>query len=521
MAAGSILDLTQRQNATFSGTFTGSGSGIVQISGGTITIGAAGATFDFPSGLFQWIGGALSTPPGATLNLDGVVVLAGSSYEDLSGGGTVNIGGTVDQTGTGSLRLDGSATTATTLNIPSGSNFNFEADSGIVKGSGPGGIVNNMGTITKSAGVNTSTISAGFNNLGGTLDIRSGTLTLAPAGGASNGGTFIVASGAALDLTGGQTVDYAGTYSGSGSGQVELNSGTLVVVGGSAGAAFDFPTGLFRWSGGTINTNNSTLTIAAGKSIDLTGFSGETLDGGGTLAVSGTIHQSGVGNLTIGGGTTLNIAKGGTYDFQNDSGIAAGSSPGGIVVNAGTITKTVGTNVSTISTMLNNTARVEVTTGTMDITGAVSQVNGTTLEAGTWQVVSSATVASTLSFASPAKLSSIGPGAVVSLAGPNSTFTNLADITSNAGSLAITQGQGFTTSGSFTNSGSLTLGVADTFNVSGSYTQTPSGTLVISIDGRPRQRPVRRPGVKRHGDPGRDPHRESAHVVQAHRRGQL
>jgi hypothetical protein len=485
VAAGSILDLTQGQDATFTGTYTGSGSGIVQFSGGTITIGASGATFNFPAGLFQWIGGTLSTPAGTTLTLDGVVVLAASTYEDLAGGGTVDIGGTFEQMGAGSLRLDGTGTTSTTLDIPVGSNYDFKADSGIVQGGGAGGIVNNMGTITKSAGVNTSTISASFNNLGGTLDVQSGTLTLAPAGGASNGGTFIVASGAALDLTGGQTVDYAGTYSGSGSGQVELNNGTFDVVGGSAGASLNFPSGLFRWSGGTIDTNNSMLTIAAAKEIDLSGFGGETLDGGGTLAVSGTIDQTGVGNLTIGGGTTLSIAKQGTYNIQNDSGIAAGFGPGGIVVNQGTITKTAGTGVFTISTALDNTAKVNVSTRTVDVTGAVSQVNGTTLAAGTWQVVSSATVVSTLSFASPANLSQIGPGATVSLSGPNAAFTNLAGITSNAGNLAITQGLVFTTSGSFTNSGILTLGVADTFDVSGNYTQTPGGTLTISINGRP------------------------------------
>ena len=98
-----------------------------------------------------------------------------------------------------------------------------------------------------------------------------------------------------------------------------------MVVGGSAGATFSFPAGLFQWSGGTINTNNSTLTIAGGKSIALTGFSGESLNGGGTLTVSGTINQTGVGNLFIGGGTTLSIPKGGSYNLQSDSGIAAGT----------------------------------------------------------------------------------------------------------------------------------------------------------------------------------------------------
>jgi hypothetical protein len=483
VAAGSVLNLTQGQNATFTGTYTGSGAGTVQLTGGTITIGSAGATFNFPAGLFQWTGGARSTPTGASLNLDGVVSLAGSSYEDLSGGGIVNVGGMIEQTGGGSLRLDGLSTTSTTLNIPAGSTYIFQGDSGIVQGFGAGGSVNNMGTITKSAGVGTSTISSGFNNLGGTLNVQSGTLTLAPAGGANNGGTFTVASGAALDLTGGQTVVYAGTYAGSGSGQVQLNSGTLAVACGSGGATFRVPNGVFRWSGGTINTNNSTLTIAHGKSIELTGFGGETLDGGGTLSVYGTVDQSGVGNLSIGGGTTLRIGKGGTYDLENDSGIVAGFGLGGIVVNAGTLTKTVGTNISTISTPLDNMERVVVMTGTLDVTGAVSQVSGTTLAAGTWDADSSVSVASTLTFANPANLTAIGPGATVALAGPNAAFTNLASLASNAGSLSLTQGAAFTTSGSFTNSGTFTLGAGDSLSVNGIFAQTASGTIDISIAG--------------------------------------
>ena len=483
VAAGSILDLTQGQNATFTGSYTGSGQGIVQLSGGTITIGSAGATFNFPAGVFQWTGGTLSTPPGATLNLNGTVALVGSSGEVLSGGGTVIIGGTINQTGTGNLYIGGSGTTATTVNIPKGSTYNFAADSGIAQGGGGGGILNNAGTITKSTGVNTSTISSSFSNQGGTLNVQSGTLTLAPVGGASSGGTFNVASGAALNLTGGQTVNYAGNYTGSGAGQVELLSGTLVVVGGSAGATFSFPAGLFQWSGGTINTNNSTLTIASGKSIALTGFSGESLNGGGTLTVSGTINQSGVGNLFIGGGTTLFIPKGGSYNLQNDSGIAAGASPGGIVVNAGSLSKTVGTNVSTISTLLNNTGTVAVGTGTLNITGAVSQVTGTTLAAGTWNVSSTSTVQSTLTFASPPLLTTIGVGASVTLSGPHSSFTNLAGLNANAGSFSLTGGLGFTTAGSLTNSGTITLAASDVLAVAGSYTQTATGTLSDTIAG--------------------------------------
>jgi hypothetical protein len=321
--------------------------------------------------------------------------------------------------------------------------------------------------------------------LGAALNVQSGTLTLAPAGGASTGGTFTVASSAALDLTGGQTVAYAGTYTGSGDGQVQLNSGTLQVVGGSGGATFSFPNGLFRWNGGTINTNDSTLTIAAGHSIQVTGFTGEVLTGGGSLAVSGMVSDTGVGNLRIDDGTTLCIAKTGTFNLQTDAGIQQGSGAGGLVLNAGTLEKTVGTNVSAISTLLNNPGTVEVDTGTLDVTGAVSQVTGTTLEAGTWRVSSTPTVQSTLTFASPPSLTAIGPGATVELIGPNSVFTNLAGISTNAGSFSLTSGQRFTTPGGFTNSGTLSIGSASSLHVAGGFAETQAAKLCIAIAGTP------------------------------------
>ena len=151
------------------------------------------------------------------------------------------------------------------------------------------------------------------------------------------------------------------------------------------------------------------------KSIEVNGFAGEVLTGGSTLQGSGTINDSGVGNIRIDDGTTLSIAKGGTFDLQTDAGIQQGYGAGGLVLSAGMLEKTVGTNVSTISTPLNNTGSVAVTTGVLDITGAVEQVTGTTLEAGIWSVTSTATVQSTLEFASPASLSAIGLGATVTL----------------------------------------------------------------------------------------------------------
>ncbi len=110
-------------------------------------------------------------------------------------------------------------------------------------------------------------------------------------------------------------------------------------------------------------------------------------------------------------------------------------------------------------------------------------MTGSTLEAGTWQVSGTPTVQSTLTFASPAVLSAIGVGASVSLNRPNTAFTNLSGITTNAGSLSLAGGQGFTTAGAFTNSGTITLGPGDVLGVTGAFTQTSTGALDLTIAG--------------------------------------
>ena len=75
---------------------------------------------------------------------------------------------------------------------------------------------------------------------------------------------FQLANGAVIDLTGGGSNNLSGTYTSTGQGTIELNNGTLNV--GTAGATFDFPAGVFQWTGGTITgggglLNNGVITI--------------------------------------------------------------------------------------------------------------------------------------------------------------------------------------------------------------------------------------------------------------------
>ena len=91
-------------------------------------------------------------------------------------------------------------------------------------------------------------MSPAFNNQGGTVEVDSGTLSL-NGGGSSSNGLFNVAAGAVLDLTGGNSPTWAGEITGSGSGEVVLDAGTLFAV---PTLTLAFTNQLFQWDGGIL-----------------------------------------------------------------------------------------------------------------------------------------------------------------------------------------------------------------------------------------------------------------------------
>jgi hypothetical protein len=458
-AAGATLQLAVNQYAepafTETGTFTATGAGAVSLNGGAFAASGSAVTLSSPTGTFQWVG-KVTVPVNDTLNFTGSMNLTDSSNETLDGGGTFINKGTITQSGNGNLVIaTGPNSAITTLDNAAGASYAFVADSGILNASWyPTGLLINAGTISKTAGVATSPITAGFDNIGGTLTVQTGTLQLQPIDGASTGGKLNVSAGAVLDLTGGTTVDYSGTYTGTGTGHVLLAGGALQATGGSGGAIFSLPAGMFQWDGGTIDTN---LTKVKVSNLTLSGVNvTENLKGGGTLYLSGSNKDLSSGNtLSIASGTELNNQTGSTLDLQADANLSGG----GAVTNAGTLKKSKGTSNSTISTFLDNTGKIQVYSGSLSLTGTVNQLSNNTLMAGSWQVYSTATVPATLTIAS-GNFTTIGQVASITLSGPKASFTNLAGVTTNQGSLSL-------------------LGC--TLTVNGGFTQTSTGTLTIQV----------------------------------------
>jgi len=84
-----ILDLSGGNNPLYyTGTYTGSGAGRVELSSGTLDARSdGGITFDFADGLFHWTGGNIQSdnPGGDAFTNEGVITLSGNAAKTLVG----------------------------------------------------------------------------------------------------------------------------------------------------------------------------------------------------------------------------------------------------------------------------------------------------------------------------------------------------------------------------------------------------------------------------------------------------
>src|ERR1017187_4833207 len=345
VAAGAVLNLTGGSGPTWSGRLTGSGSGTVALTNGSITANPS-LTLDFTNSLFQWDGGTLQ----GIITNRGIVTLSSTNSSLLTGANTIFYNqATVQQTGSGSFLVGGYNQNVYFNNEP-GAIYQFATDN-VIGNSYPGNssaVFSNQGLVWKSGGTNTSAIGASFNNQGGVVQVDSGNLTLY-GGGTSSNGVFNVAAGAVLDLTGGSAPTWSGEMTGSGSGQVWLHSGTLFP---SPALVVACPPNLLQWNGAILQgniTNTGTVTIA--------GTNVSTLTGGNTTFVNeGTVIQSSSANPvwgTFSGNVYFNNEPGAIYDFTSNSSIGFGNNAYGQgsdsapFSNFGLVRKSGGTNTPT------------------------------------------------------------------------------------------------------------------------------------------------------------------------------
>jgi fibronectin-binding autotransporter adhesin len=160
---------TGNNTLTLSSTSVVNANGVLALSGGSLS-GAGPLTVN---GQFNWTSGSIA--PGSTLTVatNGVLVLAGVNGTDYSLWGVLTNAGAV-QLISGNLQIlynNGGQL----INLP-GALVDLRADVAIDSNGGSAALVN-QGTVRKSGGTGTSTISPIFNNFG-LLDAQTGIVSL-------------------------------------------------------------------------------------------------------------------------------------------------------------------------------------------------------------------------------------------------------------------------------------------------------------------------------------------------------
>ncbi len=354
-------------NVNFAGTFTGTGRGTVLLNNGSLSAAAGGLTLNLPDSLFQWTGGSLVG--GNPLTNAGTIEISGANNSRLAG--TLNNAGLFHHTGSGNLGLSLTGNGSSFENLASGTYW-LQSDASIIGVDCCGSTVfDNFGLFRKAGGTNTSTISTVFNNIGGTVSVESGTLTLANNGSSLNS-TYHVLAGATLDVTGNQQPTWSGQINGIGAGTVLLGSGR---VSAGSNAILNFADGVFQLQGGILAgpfTNINVLSFSSGTS--------SRIQNG--IYNAGLLRHTGLNTLLFSQtapGAFLRNLPGATYQFENDGSINVGDCCSQTIFeNDGLLRKIGGTNESRINNVFlyNLGGTIDVETGQLTLANNGSSSNG-------------------------------------------------------------------------------------------------------------------------------------------------
>jgi hypothetical protein len=428
-------------------------------------------------GSVDWIDGNL-TGAGTTRLLGDVSFATGA--RNLRNGQTLEILGTVTQTGTGSLNTGGGARV---LNLGSW----VDAANGNVGlgnfGGGASSRFDNVGSFTKTSAFVTE-IGNGLNlNNTGLLDVQAGTLRLSDNATLAASGQVRAAAGATLDL-GANQVLLAGTLQNAGT---LLVSGTLAVTDSAAvlGAGQTLLRGAVQNSGqlrlagstewGPAVLRGSGTTRIEGP-LTITGASGRGLIGH-TLELAGNTVQTGTGSINT--GSAARLVNLGTWTEAATGPASIGNFSGGAASrfdNVGRFVKTsafvtdVGNGV-----VLNNTGRIDVQAGTLRLSQAFNNQ-------GVIDIAAGAELASTVTaFANAGTLGGDGTVRTVgSFFSLSNTGTLAAGGLNDAGTLSLIGGLTQEAGGIFlVDLGGTAAGSFDLLTVSGSASL--AGTLAVNL----------------------------------------
>ena len=364
-------NVTISSNQAVGTIMTAAGSSLTIGVGAQLSISGTGGTI---SGSFDWAG--VLTGNGAdSLTLAGTTTFTGSTdaYPVINSGtftsndgelfaSTFTNNGTLTITNGIVLAGNGTFTNSSTgtVSITDSTGFNPSNPA-----NGIGGTFVNQGTLNWAAGGATN-VPGGLEleNIGGTLNITSGNVTVV-GGAAFQNGQIEVATGSALTFDNGEpgagtSIILAGTITGSGGGTIDLNSGSFYAQAlgqVASNATLNFPQGMAQV--GNVIFGDAGNTLINDGYLDFDG----SAYGNVIMTNNGTIISSGSADLKF--QTVVNGATG-VVDFQTDAGIANSSFNSIGLTNMGTDEKTGGTGTSILAdTYFNDGGSLNVQTGTI------------------------------------------------------------------------------------------------------------------------------------------------------------
>lgn len=397
IASGAIFEI--KKNTHTLKDITLNGNGTLWFNEPVVTLDGTGLTVNSPaiftvSGTSSLISGSGPVTVWGTFNWSGGTIGPLSAFTihaaaNLSGGTktlqsmTLNNYGTMILSGTNNLRLGNLAI----FSNEAGAVFDFQGDAS-VSGVAPAGSFVNAGTLSKSGGSGTSSISVALANTG-IVNVSSGTLRFSTTSSFSNH---------SVNLSNGATVFFdqnSATYtlenlvfSGSGvlsinrslmniaGAGITVNSGVALLLGGDGASMFgNGPVtigGSFTWNQGTIS-GSAPFILNGASTIGSTNK--KTLDTR-TLTNNGVITWGGTGNIELTNNAKIANQASGSFLIETDASISFVNPLGGTFENAGLAAKQAGAGVSTIGAHFNNTGVLEANSGELRFTRTL--VNDTT-----------------------------------------------------------------------------------------------------------------------------------------------
>jgi hypothetical protein len=474
--------------------------------------------------------GTMQINSNGTMNMSAGVGQTHSLFRNIDNNGVANWSSTaIVETGRGAM-------------INNAGTWNFTADQQLQRPTalnGPAMLINNTGTISKSAGTGSTSIEASITN-NGALTVSSGVLELALGGRSENGSTINIAAGGTLRLAGGAfgikngtSITNNGTLENS-LGSVRASSTTLsgaklmmnglelAIDGNLDDNQFTWSRGVLSGSGTTTLTSDHTFDqpwgIAGGRALDTDGHNITWSDG---------FFGYGGGDSAFGfsGGGTINNSAGSIFAINLSSGtfdMGVTSDPL-TLNNSGTLSKS-GDAAIRILGALNNSGAIQVNDGALIASGGGSNSGrfagtGTLVLGGPTQTFTSGSTISSLNVTVQADAATLGnsaPGAYqmqqlivgepandarnAKLTIPSGVVVSTGSLTILAGSTLSVDGGGITSTGSavvdqvafgnedagvfVTNNGTISAG---TISVQHATLDVDSGTITASnrfqIDG--------------------------------------